>query len=114
MVEGTGVVFQSCCVLKPGRAWWRGKHASWYHGRRRDRILHAYAERWIRSIKEEALSRLILFAERALWHAVTEYVTHFHEERPHQGKGNVVLLPSPHPIPSGKAPSDAVSGSAGC
>jgi putative transposase len=58
--------------------------------------LNAYAKRWIRSIKEEALSRLILFGERALWHALTEYVTHFHEERPHQGKGNVVLMPSPH------------------
>jgi hypothetical protein len=76
--------------------------------------LNAYAERWIRSIKEEALSRLILFAEPALWHALTKYVTHFHEERPHQGKGNVVPMLSPHPIPSGKAPSDAVSSSAGC
>ena len=39
--------------------------------------LNAYAERWVRSIKEEALSRLILFGERALWHALTEYVTIF-------------------------------------
>ena len=58
--------------------------------------LNAYAERWVRSVKEEALSRLILFGERALWHALIEYVTHFHEERPHQGKGHVVLMPSPH------------------
>jgi putative transposase len=55
--------------------------------------LNAYAERWVRSIKEEALSRLILFGERALWHVLTEYVTHFHQERPHQGKGNVILMP---------------------
>lgn len=27
--------------------------------------LNAYAERWVRSVKEEALSRLILFGERA-------------------------------------------------
>jgi putative transposase len=66
--------------------------------------LNAYAERWIRSIKEEALSRLILFGERALWHALTEYVTHFHEERPHQGKGNVVLMPSPHHRAEGQSP----------
>jgi putative transposase len=64
---------------------------------RRSPNLNAYAERWIRSIKEEALSRLLLFGERALWHALTEYVTHFHEERPHQGKGNVVLMRPPHP-----------------
>jgi transposase InsO family protein len=57
--------------------------------------LNAYAERWVRSVKEEALSQLILFGERALRHALTEYVAHYHEERPHQGKGNVVLMPSP-------------------
>jgi putative transposase len=57
--------------------------------------LNAYAERWVRSVKEEALSRLILFGERALQHALTEYVTHFHQERPHQGKGNLVLMSAP-------------------
>jgi putative transposase len=56
--------------------------------------LNAYAERWVRSVKEEALSRLILFGAGALRHALTEYVTHFHQERPHQGQGNVVLLPA--------------------
>ena len=55
--------------------------------------LHAYAERWVRSIKEEALSRLILFGERALGYVLTEYTAHYHGERPHQGKGNVVLMP---------------------
>jgi transposase InsO family protein len=59
--------------------------------------LNAYAERWVRSVREEALSRLILFGERSLWHVLTEYVTHFHEERPHQGKGNVVLMPTVTP-----------------
>jgi putative transposase len=58
--------------------------------------LNAYAERWVRSVKEEALSRLILFGERALRHALIEYVTHVHQERPHQGQGNVVLLPAAH------------------
>jgi transposase InsO family protein len=57
--------------------------------------LNAYAERWVRSVKEEALSRLILFGERALQHALTEYVMHFHQERLHQGRGNVVLMPAP-------------------
>src|SRR5215470_2722678 len=60
---------------------------------RRSPNLHAYAERWVRSIKEEALSRLILFGERFLWPVLTEYTAHYHGERPHQGKGNVVLMP---------------------
>ena len=41
----------------------------------------------------EAFSRMILFGERALWHVLNEYMTHYHEERPHQGKGNVILFP---------------------
>jgi putative transposase len=59
--------------------------------------LTAYAERWVRSVKEEALSRLLLCGERALRHALTEYVAHYHTERPHQGKGNVILMPSVGP-----------------
>src|SRR5215467_4409676 len=35
--------------------------------------LHAYAERWVRSVKEECLARLILFGEAALHHALREY-----------------------------------------
>jgi hypothetical protein len=56
--------------------------------------LHAYAERWVRSVKEEALSRVILFGEPFLRHALKEYTAHYHAERPHQGKGNVVLMPA--------------------
>jgi hypothetical protein len=56
--------------------------------------LNAYAERWVRSVKEECLSRLILFGEASLWHALHEYMKHYHHERNHQGKGNVLLLPS--------------------
>jgi putative transposase len=55
--------------------------------------LNAYAERWVRSVKEEALSQLILFGEQSLRHALKAYMTHFHRERPHQGRGNVVLMP---------------------
>ena len=55
--------------------------------------LNAYAERWVRSVKEECLSRLILFGEASLWHALHEYMEHYHHERNHQGKGNVLLCP---------------------
>ena len=56
--------------------------------------LNAYAERWVRSIKEECLARVILCGERSVWHALSEFTAHYHQERPHQGKGNVVLMPS--------------------
>src|SRR2546428_3259276 len=59
--------------------------------------LNAYAERWIRSVKDEALARLILFGESSLRHVLNEYVDHYHQERNHQGKGNILLFPSPSP-----------------
>ncbi len=45
--------------------------------------LHAYAERWVRSVKEECLSRLVLFGEASLRHTLTQYGEHFHHERNH-------------------------------
>jgi putative transposase len=59
--------------------------------------LNAFAERWVRSVIPEALSKLILFGERALWHALKEYTSHFHEEHPHQGISNVIPFPSRRP-----------------
>jgi len=56
--------------------------------------LNAFAERWVRSVKEECLSKLILFGERSLQRALTEFIAHFHSERNHQGKGNVLLFPT--------------------
>ena len=55
--------------------------------------LNAYSERWVRSVKEECLSKVVLFGERSLRRALSEYVEHFHAERNHQGKGNVLLFP---------------------
>jgi len=55
--------------------------------------LNAHAERWVKSVKEECLSKLILFGERSLRRALAEYVAHFHAERNHQGKGNILLFP---------------------
>ena len=56
--------------------------------------LNAHAERWVRSVKEECLSKLILFGEASLRRALTEFIEHFHAERNHQGKGNVLLFPA--------------------
>jgi transposase InsO family protein len=55
--------------------------------------LNAYAERWVRSVKEECLSEVVLFGERSLRRALSNYVDHFHAERNHQGKGNVIPFP---------------------
>ena len=50
-----------------------------------------------RKIKEKCLDKLVLFGEASLQRAVTQFVQHYHAERPHQGMGNVILFPvRPH------------------
>ena len=55
--------------------------------------LNAHAERWIRSIKEECLSKLILFGEKSLRRVVSDFLEHYHQERNYQGKDNLLLFP---------------------
>ena len=59
--------------------------------------LNAHSERWVRSVKEECLSKLILFGDGSLRRGVSEYLQHYHHERNHQGKGNVLLFPASTP-----------------
>jgi transposase InsO family protein len=68
--------------------------------------LNAFAERWVRSIKQECLSKLVLFSEASLRRAVTECLTHSHVERNHQGKENLLLFPAGSPV---SAPNHAVT-----
>ena len=56
---------------------------------------NAYAERFVRSIREECLDRVILFGERRLRHVIDEFVAHYHRERNHQGLGNELITPAP-------------------
>ena len=55
--------------------------------------LNAFAERFVRSIKEECLSRMIFFGHASLRYAVMQFVAHYHGERNHQGLGNRLLQP---------------------
>ena len=55
--------------------------------------LNAYAERWVRSVKEECLDHLILFGERSLLHVLENYVSHHQHERNHQGLENGIPFP---------------------
>ncbi len=63
--------------------------------------LNAHAERWVRSIKAEYLSKLILFGETSLRRAVSEFLTHYHQERHHQGKANLILFLASPPSEKG-------------
>src|SRR5262249_40620483 len=52
---------------------------------------NAYAERFVRSIKEECLDRIIPIGERHFRRAVADYAAHYHHERNHQGLGNRLI-----------------------
>jgi transposase InsO family protein len=52
---------------------------------------NAYAERFVRSIKEECLDRIIPMGERHFREAVAEFVAHYHHERNHQGLANRLI-----------------------
>ena len=56
--------------------------------------LNCIAERWVRIVKSECLSKVILLGESSLRRVLTEFVIHYHQERNHQGKGNMLLFPA--------------------
>ena len=63
--------------------------------------LNAHAERFVRSMKESCLERLILFGESSLRTAVHNFVAHYHSERNHQGLSNRLIAPDPAHVGSG-------------
>jgi putative transposase len=62
--------------------------------------LNALAERFVRSIKSECLNRMILFGMDSLQHAISQFMSHYHAERNHQGFENRLLHPAPAPAPA--------------
>ena len=63
--------------------------------------LNAHIERFFGSLKSECLNQLILFGEQSLRNAVREYLVHYHEERPHQGLSNQLIVPLERPPDTG-------------
>lgn len=54
---------------------------------------NSHLERFLRSLKEECLDRMIFFREASLRNATTEFLAHFHGERNHQGLDNQLIEP---------------------
>jgi transposase InsO family protein len=57
--------------------------------------LNAHCERFVRSIKEEALAQMVMLGERSLSYAIQQYLAHYHHERNHQGLANHLIAPEP-------------------
>ena len=63
---------------------------------RRSPNLNAYWQRFVRSIKAEALEQMVMLGERSLYHAIQQYLAHYHTERNHQGLANHLIAPEPN------------------
>ena len=62
---------------------------------------NAHAERFVRSIKEECLNRVIPLGERHFRRTLVDFVAHYHGERNHQGLDNELIDPPRPPHPGG-------------
>ena len=57
--------------------------------------MNAIAERFVKTIKNDCLSKMMFLGEGMLRRAIAEFVEHYHTERNHQGVGNRLLRPGP-------------------
>jgi transposase InsO family protein len=55
--------------------------------------LTPHIERFMRSIKEECLKKMIFFGENSLQNAIKQFLRHYHRERNHQGLENRLIEP---------------------
>ena len=60
--------------------------------------LNAHAERFVRTIKSECLSKMIFFGQRSLDRAIREFVEHYNSERNHQGLSNELITKPTMPV----------------
>ena len=69
-------------------------------------LMNAHIERWIKSLKTECLDHFIPVGGKHLDYLLSEFVEHFHFERPHQGIGNKPIMHSDPPATTGEIKCD--------
>jgi putative transposase len=61
---------------------------------------NAFAERWVRTVRQECLDWMLIWSRRQLEHVLEEYMRHYNDERPHRS----LALRPPRGIDLGVAP----------
>ncbi|CAE7757781.1 unnamed protein product [Symbiodinium sp. CCMP2592] len=69
-------------------------------------LMNAHIERWIKSLKVECLDHFVSVGGMHLDYLISEYVEHYHHERPHQGIGNRPIMNSSPPATAGEIKCD--------
>ncbi len=54
---------------------------------------NAFAERWVRTVREDCLDHLLIYSKRHLESVLGDYVRHYNESRPHRGRRLATPLP---------------------
>jgi len=62
--------------------------------------LNAFAERFVKTIKESCLEQIVLIGEASLQRATAQFVLHYHAERNHQGLRSKIIRPEFDEFPS--------------
>ena len=62
---------------------------------------NAYAERWVRTVREECLDKILVLNEAHLRRVMREYVAYYNSSRPHQGLEQQIPIASKAPVSGG-------------
>ncbi|MFI4912337.1 MAG: integrase core domain-containing protein [Sedimentisphaeraceae bacterium JB056] len=57
--------------------------------------MNAYAERFVQTIKQECLDKMVLTSQKQLEYVIEQFMEHYHHERPHLGLGGKIIAPLP-------------------
>jgi putative transposase len=71
---------------------------------------NAFAERWVRTVREECLDHMLIFSEQQLLRVLKEYLAYYNHARPHQGLEQQAPIPFALPLPEGSIRRHAVLG----
>ena len=62
---------------------------------------NAFSERWIRSVRQECLDKILVLSEGHLWRVLKEYQTYYNTRRPHQSLEQQSPIERPEPETKG-------------
>lgn len=62
---------------------------------------NAYAERWVRTVRQECLNKLFILDDAHLQRVLREYIAYYNARRPHQGLAQRSPVPGPPPARTG-------------